>query len=115
MIPAVVKSRPSNGIAAVLSLFIPGAGQMYKGKTGQGLLWLLATVIGYMMIVPGLIVHVVCIFNAAVADSADQSEATKLPTSSDEIRWRALDDKKPVWPLKLVVHSLEVAQAGFEV
>jgi TM2 domain-containing membrane protein YozV len=56
----------SPGIAAVLSLVIPGAGQMYKGKVGVGLLWLVAVVIGYTaMIVPGIILHLVCIFNAA--------------------------------------------------
>jgi hypothetical protein len=61
-----LKERPSNGIAAVLSLIIPGAGQMYKGKTGQGIVWLAGTVIAYMLlIVPGLIVHLVCVFHAA--------------------------------------------------
>lgn len=54
------------GIAALLSFVIPGAGQMYKGKVGAGLLWFLAVVIGYIaMIVPGIILHLVCIFNAA--------------------------------------------------
>jgi TM2 domain-containing membrane protein YozV len=49
-----------------LSLVIPGAGQMYKGKVGVGLLWLVAVVIGYTaMIVPGVILHLICIFNAA--------------------------------------------------
>jgi TM2 domain-containing membrane protein YozV len=46
----VVQSRPSNGVAAVLSLFIPGAGQMYKGKIGWGIAWLLCTVLGYTTI-----------------------------------------------------------------
>jgi len=53
------------GIAAVLSLFVPGAGQMYKGQIGQGLAWLAGTAIGYMaMVVPGIVVHVICIYNA---------------------------------------------------
>jgi TM2 domain-containing membrane protein YozV len=30
-------SKPSSGIAAVLSLIIPGAGQMYRGRAGAGL------------------------------------------------------------------------------
>jgi TM2 domain-containing membrane protein YozV len=56
----------SPGIAAVLSLFIPGAGQIYKGRVGLGLLWLLGTVIGYMMLIlPGIILHIICIVNAA--------------------------------------------------
>jgi len=60
-----VTTRPSNGVAAVLSLFIPGAGQMYKGRVGQGFVWLIGTVIGYfMMVFPGVIIHVICIFHA---------------------------------------------------
>jgi TM2 domain-containing membrane protein YozV len=54
------------GIAALLSLVIPGAGQMYKGKVGAGLLWLVAVVSGYfILIIPGIILHLICIFNAA--------------------------------------------------
>jgi TM2 domain-containing membrane protein YozV len=113
VIPVAVKNRPSNGTAAVLSLFIPGAGQMYKGNTAKGFGWLLGAGIGYMLlIVPGIIVHIVCIFNAATSDPADErNEAEEMgetvPTpnapnplsilpgpSSDEIRWRALNDKK---------------------
>ena len=56
----------SPGIAALLSLVIPGAGQIYKGKVGVGLLWLVAVVVGYTaMVVPGAILNLVCIFNAA--------------------------------------------------
>lgn len=61
------QSQTSNsGIAALLSLIIPGAGQMYKGDVGAGVLWLIFTVIGYLLfIIPGLILHLVCIVNAA--------------------------------------------------
>lgn len=56
----------SPGIAAVLSLVIPGAGQMYKGDVGSGLVWLIAVVIGYFLfIVPGLVLHLLCIVTAA--------------------------------------------------
>ena len=56
----------SPGIAAVLSLVIPGAGQMYKGKVGAGLIWLLCVAVGYaMLIVPGIILHIICIVSAA--------------------------------------------------
>lgn len=61
-----VPHRPGNGVAAVLSLVLPGAGQMYKGHVGNGLLWLLFTCIGYMaLILPGLVLHTVCVFNAS--------------------------------------------------
>jgi len=56
----------SPGTAAVLSLVIPGAGQMYKGQVFNGLFWLLCVVIGYFMfIVPGVILHIFCIVGAA--------------------------------------------------
>lgn len=62
---AAAPAPPSNGVAALLSLVIPGAGQMYKGYVGSGLMWLIAVVIGYMLfIVPGLILHIVCIIMA---------------------------------------------------
>jgi TM2 domain-containing membrane protein YozV len=68
--PAPVIVAPAHtwnpGVAAVLSLVIPGAGQMYKGQIGLGLVWLIAVVVGYMMfIVPGLILHLICIVTAA--------------------------------------------------
>ena len=55
----------SSGVAAVLSLVIPGAGQMCKGKIGIGLFWLVSVGIGYIFIFPGIILHIICVFNAA--------------------------------------------------
>lgn len=57
------------GIAAVLSLLIPGAGQMYRGKIGNGLVWLLCVVASYAVLgIVGLLVHIICIVNAASAE-----------------------------------------------
>ena len=54
------------GIAALLSFLIPGAGQMYKGNVGAGIGWLILVIIGYcLFIVPGIILHLVCIIQAA--------------------------------------------------
>jgi TM2 domain-containing membrane protein YozV len=59
----------SAGVAALLSLIIPGAGQMYKGNVFSGLFWLVFVIIGYtMFIVPGLILHLICIIAAASGD-----------------------------------------------
>ncbi len=56
----------SPGIAGLLSFIIPGAGQMYKGKVLRGLLWLFFTTLGYfLLILPGLVLHVICIATAA--------------------------------------------------
>ena len=75
---------PNPGVAAVLSLIIPGAGQIYKGDVGVGLLWLLAVVIGYfMMVIPGLLLHLICIVNA--------KEGTKKRPSSSRKEVRKLE------------------------
>jgi TM2 domain-containing membrane protein YozV len=68
--PIIVQERKWNpGIAAVLSLIIPGAGHLYKGQIGAGLAWMFFVVIGYfMLVVPGLILHIVCIVTAASGD-----------------------------------------------
>jgi TM2 domain-containing membrane protein YozV len=72
MAPIAAAAPPAKwngGIAAVLSLVIPGAGQMYKGQVGNGLVWLIVVVIGYfMLVVPGLILHLCCIVGAASGD-----------------------------------------------
>lgn len=60
------RASTSPGVAAVLSLVIPGAGQMYRGRIGLGLLWMLFVVLGYLaFIVPGVLLHLFCIFDAA--------------------------------------------------
>ena len=65
----------SKGVAALLSFVIPGAGQMYKGQILNGLVWLVAVFVGYFVfIVPGIILHILCIFGAA---SGDTSKPTK--------------------------------------
>jgi hypothetical protein len=59
----------SPGVAAVLSLVIPGAGQMYKGQIFSGLVWLVFVVIGYALLaVPGIVLHLCCIFAASTGD-----------------------------------------------
>lgn len=58
-------SRPSPGLAALLSFVIPGAGQMYAGRVGAGLGWFIGTIIGYVLfIVPGIVIHLACVFTA---------------------------------------------------
>lgn len=69
----VVQASPqrlwSPGIAALLSLVLPGAGQIYKGQVGNGLVWLICVVLGYaLFIFPGLILHLLCIAGAAQGD-----------------------------------------------
>ena len=61
----VAAHKWSPGVAAVLSLFFPGAGQVYKGQIFSGLFWFVFVIVGYVpFILPGIILHVCCIVNA---------------------------------------------------
>lgn len=61
----VVRRAPSPGIAAVLSVLIPGLGQLYSGRLGAGAVWFLVTGLAYWaVLVPGFIVHALCIWSA---------------------------------------------------
>ena len=65
--PAYQKWNPA--LAAILSFFFPGVGQMYKGEIGAGIAWFFGTVLGYVfLIIPGIIIHILCILNAASGD-----------------------------------------------
>lgn len=53
------------GVAAALSLIVPGAGQMYRGKVNSGLKWFMLVPLGYFLfIVPGLLMHIACVYRA---------------------------------------------------
>lgn len=61
----VVRRPPSPGIAAVLSVLLPGLGHVYSGRLGAGALWFLATGFAYWAVVlPGFLVHALCIWSA---------------------------------------------------
>lgn len=57
-----------NGVAAVLSVLIPGLGHLYRGRLGAGFLWFVGTVIGYvLMVIPGIVLHLACIYRAGAS------------------------------------------------
>lgn len=61
------RAKPSfnPGLAAVLSFFIPGVGQIYRGQVIGGVGWLFFVIMGYFLfVVPGIILHIACIVNA---------------------------------------------------
>jgi TM2 domain-containing membrane protein YozV len=61
----LVRRAPSPGIAAVLSVVIPGLGQVYSGRLLAGGIWFLATTLAYSAILlPGFLVHAFCIWSA---------------------------------------------------
>lgn len=52
------------GVAGVLSV-VPGLGHVYRQEIGVGLVWFVIVVVGYYcLIVPGLILHLICIWAA---------------------------------------------------
>jgi TM2 domain-containing membrane protein YozV len=56
----------SQAVAAILSFFWPGAGHIYCGEVGAGIGWMMATFLGYLvLIVPGIILHICCVVAAA--------------------------------------------------
>jgi hypothetical protein len=60
------QQRWNPGVAAVLSFFWPGLGQMYKGQVLNGFVWMFFVLVGYVFcLVPGFILHVFCVFGAA--------------------------------------------------
>lgn len=67
----------SPGVAAVLSLVIPGAGQMYNGHVLRGLVWLVVVVFGYTaFVMPGVFLHVCCIIAAAAGAKSSTNTVT---------------------------------------
>jgi len=59
-------NRQSQGVAALLSFFWPGAGHIYCGEVGAGIGWMMATFIGYLaFVIPGIILHICCIVAAS--------------------------------------------------
>ncbi len=52
-------------LAAILSLFVPGAGQAYAGRWVSAALWFMLVGAAYALILPGLVLHFFCIVSAA--------------------------------------------------
>ncbi len=68
----------SPGLAALLSLFVPGAGQLYAGRPVAAILWFLVVTAGYALILPGLIMHMFCIAGAASSAHRLNSAVARL-------------------------------------
>jgi hypothetical protein len=69
--------RWSPGLAVVLSFFVPGLGQLYKGQILNGIAWFFMVGLGYMaLILPGLLLHLCCIIGAASGNPWTESKTT---------------------------------------
>lgn len=67
LVPLVRYHGASPALAAILSVFIPGAGHLYTGRFVAAILWFMVVGAGYALILPGLILH---LFNIASAASS---------------------------------------------
>jgi len=69
------RQRPSASVllAAFLSVWSPGAGHLYSGRVAAAVLWFFAVGLGYMLILPGLVLHLFCVVSAMGA-----AQRTKL-------------------------------------
>ena len=57
--------RFSPGVAAILSLFVPGLGQLYKGQFFRAIVWFVIVLAGYLaLVLPGVVLHACCILGA---------------------------------------------------
>jgi TM2 domain-containing membrane protein YozV len=66
-----ITRTPNAGVAALLSLVVPGAGQLYTGRPLSAIAWFAIVTLGYvLLIIPGLMLHILCI--ASAASSAHQ-------------------------------------------
>jgi hypothetical protein len=100
-------ARPAGwnpGIAAVLSLFIPGAEQMYKGRLGAGIGWFVLVAVGYgisatfvsvfgfFAFLLGIFLHFCCVVSAS---RGDPTAEIKRKTGWAQSFREGLQGKKP--------------------
>ena len=94
LVPSIPTHRNASPfVAALLSLCIPGAGHLYAGRIGAAMLWFFVVSLGYVLILPGLILHMFSIASAAVAarESARLTRRSICPPPPDNApRGRAL-------------------------
>ena len=67
LVPARVHREASPTLAALLTVFIPGAGHLYAGRFLAAALWFIVVGAGYTLLLPGLILHLFSIASAANA------------------------------------------------
>jgi hypothetical protein len=56
----------------VLSFLVPGLGYIVKGHVRLGLFWMVCVTVGYFcLIIPGIVLHSMCVFLSAELDQQD--------------------------------------------
>lgn len=75
-------------MAAVLSFLMPGLGQLIQGRVLHAVGFFLLTILGYaLFIIPGLILHIFCVMDAAKYDrlQAMRDAATMAATVASSV------------------------------
>ncbi|HUQ53466.1 MAG TPA: hypothetical protein VM692_14665 [Gammaproteobacteria bacterium] len=71
--PAPVRYAVPRGaspvLAALLTLFVPGAGHLYAGRIVAGIFWFMVVGLGYALFFPGLILHLFAVVSSVNAAS----------------------------------------------
>jgi hypothetical protein len=69
--PALIRrpaARAASPLAAMaLGLFVPGLGHLYAGRAFSALLWFVVVSMGYVLLLPGLVLHLFSLASAARA------------------------------------------------
>lgn len=79
----LVRRRWLHTTAALMSLLVPGAGQVYKGRVVVGLAWFAVVVAGYSWVgIPGFLVHLMCVITAGSA-----ARVVRRPFLYDGVSW----------------------------
>lgn len=69
--------RWSPGLAAILSFFVPGLGQLYKGQMLNGIAWFFFVLLGYAaLVLPGLLLHLFRSIGAASGNPWSEGKTT---------------------------------------
>lgn len=51
--------KQKHGVPAIISLFIPGLGQLIKGQAGKGILIFIGVIVGlFLFVLPGIIIWI---------------------------------------------------------
>jgi hypothetical protein len=66
--PLALQPRSASPLlAAILTAFLPGAGHLYAGRVLAAIMWFLVIGAGYVLLLPGLILHVFGMVSAAAS------------------------------------------------
>jgi hypothetical protein len=74
--PYAIPRGASPLLAALLTLMIPGAGHLYTGRILASIFWFFAVSVGYVLILPGLVLHLFALVSAM--NSASRLEERRL-------------------------------------